>query len=632
MPLLTLRDVSLSLGGPPLLDRASLRIDAGERLCLVGRNGEGKSTLLRLAAGEILADAGEVVRADGLRVAHLPQEVPRAITGGVFHAVAEGLGELGAAVERYHTLAQAVADGDASRLAALEQCQHTLEAGGGWAINQRVETVLSRLALDPEARVEDLSGGLKRRVLLARALVGEPRLLLLDEPTNHLDLEAINWLEEFLLGWSGTLLFVTHDRAFLERLATRIVELDRGRLTDFPGDYRAYLARKEAMLEEEARREALFDRRLAQEEVWVRQGIKARRTRNEGRVRALERLRVERAARRERGGPARMAIAEAERSGKLVVEAQGVTFAYDGKPVIRDLTTTILRGDKVGIIGPNGSGKTTLLRLLLGQLAPGSGTVRHGTRLEVAYFDQYRVALDEDATVQESVAEGRDTIVVGGEPRHVLSHLRDFLFTAERARQPVRSLSGGERNRLLLARLFARPANVLVLDEPTNDLDIDTLELLEGLLVDFAGTLLLVSHDRAFLDNVVTSTLVLEGDGRVGEYVGGYGDWVRQRPVPAAAAAAAVPGTARAERTGAFADRPKKLSYREQRELDELPGRIEALESERGALQARMSEPGFYRQEKAEITGAQARLSTLDEALEQAYARWAELETQRDRV
>ena len=626
MSILSFRDVALSLGHLPLLDGVSFQVERGERLCLLGRNGTGKSTLLRLVTGEIQPDAGEITRASGLRVAQLAQEVPLATAGQVVHVVAQGLGAVGELVERYHRAAHAVADGDPGQLAALERCQHALEAAGGWHLDQRVETVLSRLALDPEAEVSTLSGGLKRRVLLARALVSEPDLLLLDEPTNHLDIEGITWLEEFLLGWGGTLLFVTHDRSFLQRLATRIIELDRGRLTDFPGDYATFLARKAALLAAEETRNALFDDRLAQEEVWIRQGIKARRTRNEGRVRALESMREERAARRERAGQARMAIQAAERSGKVVVEAEAAGFDYGGRPVIRGLTTTILRGDKVGIIGPNGSGKTTLLRLLIGEVEPTAGRVRRGTRLEVAYFDQYRAALDEEKSVQDNVGEGRDFVVLNGRQRHVLSYLQDFLFTAERARQPVKALSGGERNRLLLARLFTRPSNVLVLDEPTNDLDADTLELLEALLVEYTGTVLLVSHDRTFLNNVVTSTLVFAGAGVVNEYVGGYDDWLRQRAAPASEKPPprARQGPARAPR-----EKPRKRSYKDQRELETLPRTIEALEAERDALHAQMGTPAFYQQERTLITAAQTRLEVIDAELAAAYARWETLEAER---
>lgn len=628
MPILTLRGVTLSLGDPPLLHDVSLQLERGERLCLVGRNGSGKSTLLRLVAGEIQADAGELWRAPGLRVARLAQEVPLGGSGSVFHAVAEGLGAAGALVERYHTLARAVADGDPARIADLDRCQHELEAAGGWAREQRVETVISRLGLDPAASLTSLSGGVARRVLLARALVSDPDLLLLDEPTNHLDIDGITWLEEFLLGWHGTLLFVTHDRAFLQRLATRVVELDRGRLTDFPGDYTTYLSRKAQWLAAEETRNALFDDKLAREEAWIRQGIKARRTRNEGRVRALERLRAERSARRTQVGRVTMAIQAAERSGKVVADAEEVGFAYDRQPILRGLTTTILRGDKVGVIGPNGAGKTTLLRLLLGELEPTEGRIRRGTHLEVAYFDQRRAALDEERTVQDNVGEGREFVVIDGQRRHVLGYLQDFLFPPDRARQPVKALSGGERNRLLLARLFTRPSNVLVLDEPTNDLDTETLELLEALLVEYSGTVLLVSHDRAFLDHVVTSTLVFEGPGVVREYVGGYQDWLRQRPAPRPEPRQGKPSPG--ERTpprSADAERPRKLSYRDQRELDALPARIEALEGERDALLASMSEPAFYQREGSAIRAVQTQLEQLEQALETAYALWESLES-----
>ncbi len=629
MAILTLRDVVLSLGQPPLLDSIGLRIERGERLCLVGRNGAGKSTLLRLIAGEIEADGGEIVRAPGLRVAQLAQEVPQGTAGSVFHVVAEGLGEAGALVERYHRLTHAVADGRPDALTELERCQHELEAAGGWVLTQRVEAALSRLGLEADVDVASLSGGVKRRVLLARALVSDPDLLLLDEPTNHLDIAAITWLEEFLLGWNGTLLFITHDRAFLQRLATRIVELDRGRLSDFPGDYATYLARKEAMLTAEETHNALFDKKLAQEERWIRQGIKARRTRNEGRVRALEHMREARAERRQRAGRASMDVHTAERSGKLVAEAEGVVFAYEGRPVIRELNATILRGDKVGIIGPNGSGKTTLLRLLLGELEPTAGRIRHGTRLEVAYFDQYRAALEEDRSVQENVGQGRSMLTINGREKHVMSYLQDFLFTPERVRQPVSALSGGERNRLLLARLFTQPANLLVLDEPTNDLDADTLELLEELLIEYSGTLLLVSHDRAFLNNVVTSTLAFEDEGIVREYVGGYADWLRQRPPPAAPPRAPSPQAQAQTPPPAPAAKARKLSYKEQRELESLPQRIEALEAERDALQADMSRPEFYQQSKERIAAAQHKTVTLESELERSYARWEALEASR---
>lgn len=628
MPILSFRRVTFGLGSRALLDDVNFSVERGERLCLVGRNGAGKSTLLRLVSGDVLPDEGEIVRAQGLRVAQLAQEVPTSTTGTVFQVVAAGLGNAGSLLDRYHRLSQEITGNDPAQLAELERCQHELESVNGWALQQRVEATLSRLGLPADSAVDTLSGGLKRRVMLARALVGDPDLLLLDEPTNHLDIDAIRWLEDFLLTWEGTLLFVTHDRAFLDRLATRIIELDRGRLADFPGSYSAYLSRKEAMLAEEERHNALFDKKLAQEEVWIRQGIKARRTRNEGRVRALERMRAEHAARRERGGSARILVQEAERSGKIVIEAEHVDFEYDGKTVIRDFSTLILRGDRIGIIGPNGVGKTTLLRLLLGQTQPTRGILRHGTRLEIAYFDQYRAVLDEDKSVQDNLDQGRDMVTVNGQPRHVLSYLQDFLFEPARARQPVKALSGGERNRLLLARLFLRPSNVLVLDEPTNDLDSDTLELLEERLLDYAGTVLLVSHDRAFLNNVVGSTFVFEGDGIVNQYVGGYDDWLRQRAAPPVPAPQPASPAARrqANRESSF----RKLSYQEQRELDGIPPKIETLETEREALQTKLAAPDFYRQEKAAIMTVQQRLQELDAQLAQAYSRWEELESIRN--
>ena len=633
MALITLREVQLGFGGPPLLDGVTLSIERGERVCLLGRNGSGKSTLMKLIAGELQPDDGEVSVRQGARITRLIQEVPEDIDGSVFDLVADGLGSVGALVREYHHLSLALAaDGGEQALQRLSRVQHELEAADGWQTGQRVETVLSRLSLEQDVAFAALSGGLKRRALLARALVQDPDLLLLDEPTNHLDIESIDWLEEFLLGWGGTLLFVTHDRMFLRHLATRIVELDRGRLSDWPGDYANFLRRKEEQLNAEAQANARFDKKLAQEEVWIRQGIKARRTRNEGRVRALQRMREEARRRRGREGEVRMSLQGAERSGKLVAEVENITYHWDGKPVIRDFSTTILRGDRIGVIGPNGAGKTTLLNLLLGRLQPEQGRVRLGTRLEVAYFDQLRAALDDERTVQENVAGGSDKVEVNGRPKHVISYLQDFLFTPDRIRQPVKALSGGERNRLLLAKLFTRPANVLVMDEPTNDLDVETLELLEELLLEFQGTLLLVSHDRDFLNNVVTSTLVLEGDGRVGEYVGGYDDWLRQRRVPEARKTTAKPQAKQA--TPPRSRQPgKKLGYNEQRELEGLPARIEALEEELAALQQTLADPALYRSgsENAErITGNRQRLAEVEAELAAAYERWEVLEAQRE--
>ncbi len=622
MPELSLRDVSLAFGGAPLLDGVSLQVEAGERICLLGRNGAGKSSLLRLLAGELPPDAGIIDRRQGLRAATLPQDVPREMAGSVFEVVAGGLGTAGEGLCRYHDLGRRLAaSGDQRLLPELLAAQHTLEEGGGWELQQRTEQVIARLKLPAEAPMASLSGGVKRRVLLARALVSEPDLLLLDEPTNHLDIESIAWLEDFLLRARITLVFVTHDRAFLRALATRIVELDRGRLFDFACDYDTFLARKEELLHAEAQEWARFDRKLAQEEVWIRQGIKARRTRNEGRVRALKTMREERRRRRERSGTAKLQLLEGERSGKLVAEATEVTFGYGERTIIRDFSTTVLRGDRIGIIGPNGAGKTTLLKLLLGELAPQAGQVRLGTNLQVLYFDQLREQLDPDRTVQQNLAGEQDTVLVGGQSRHVVGYLQDFLFTPDRVRTPVRILSGGERSRLLLARLFTREANVLVLDEPTNDLDLETLDLLEELLADFGGTVFLVSHDRDFLNRTVTGTLVFAGEGEVEEYIGGYDDWLRQRPPPAAAAAPPKP-----VREKPTKERPRKLTFRERQELSELPQRIEELEALQAALHEQMADPAFYREAGDAVAAARKRLEELEGELAAAYARWSELE------
>ncbi len=625
MTLITLRNIQLGFGGPPLLEQVNLSIESGERICLLGRNGAGKSTLMKLLTGGLQPDDGEIEVRQGTRISRLTQRVPEGVEGTVFDVVSEGAGELGDLVRRYHQVSNRLAgSGDRKTLEQLARVQHELEAVDGWQVEQRVETIISRLSLDPDVSFAGLSGGLKRRVLLARALVLEPDLLLLDEPTNHLDIESIDWLEEFLLAYGGTLLFVTHDRTFLRRLATRIVELDRGRLSDWPGDYDNFLRRKEEMLNAEAKELERFDKKLDKEETWIRQGIKARRTRNEGRVRALKKMREERQQRRHTVGTARMALQEAERSGKLVVEVEGVSYAWEGKPVIRDFSTTILRGDRVGIIGPNGCGKTTLLNVLLGELKPDKGSVRLGSRLEIAYFDQLRGSLDDNRSVRDNVAGGSDKVDINGKQKHVISYLQDFLFTPDRAGQPVSSLSGGERNRLLLARLFTRPFNILVMDEPTNDLDMETLELLEELLLEYQGTLLLVSHDRAFLNNVVTSTLVFEGEGRVAEYVGGYDDWLRQRKMPETAkSSAGVSGKTERQRPKS---KPKKLGYREQRELETLPGLIESLEEKLTEIQTRMADPAFYQQDGEGIAEQKRHLSEVQKDLESAYERWEELE------
>jgi ATP-binding cassette subfamily F protein uup len=619
MPLIQLQRVAYSVGGPLLLERVDLTIEPGERVCVVGRNGEGKSTLLRLLAGEIKPDDGEVRVQGGVRVAKLAQEVPQDARGSVFDVVAQGLGELGALLARFHHL---LAEGD---LAALGSVQAQIEAQHGWDLDRRVGQVLERLELPAESDFAALSGGMKRRVLLAQALVRAPDVLLLDEPTNHLDVTAIQWLEEFLRGAPFSLVFVTHDRSFLRALATRIVEIDRGVVTAWPGDYENYLRRREERLHAQAQANALFDKKLAQEEVWIRQGIKARRTRNEGRVRALQAMRRERAARRELSGTARMTLATAQASGRKVVEAKDVDYAWNEKLILRGFSTTILRGDRVGILGPNGSGKSTLLKLLLGQLRPQHGEIELGTGLQVAYFDQHRASLREDWNALDNVAEGREYIELEGQRKHVLGYLQDFLFSPERARAPITRLSGGERNRLLLAKLFAQPSNLLVMDEPTNDLDVETLELLEELLAGYCGTLLLVSHDREFIDNVVTSTLVLEGNGLVGEYVGGYGDWLRQRQPdrqPEAVKREPEPGKV----ATASSTPRRKLSYKDARELELLPARIETLENEIAARTAAMHDPAFFKQDGAAITAANQALATFQTELDAAYARWQELE------
>jgi ABC transport system ATP-binding/permease protein len=630
MALLSLQDVSIAFGGPPVLDGATLAIERGDRVCLLGRNGAGKSTLLQLLDGTMLPDAGAIVKQGTVNVARLAQDIPTALEATMFDVVAGGLGDLGQLLAAYHHASHAVAErADERALRELDRLHQQLDAADAWQRNTRVSAVLERLAIDPEQPFDTASGGRKRQALLARALVSEPDLLVLDEPTNHLDIDAIEWLERFLVDGNFTLLFVTHDRAFLRSVATRIVELDRGRLADWGPNYDTYLERKVQALHAEAREREEFDKRLAQEEVWIRTGIQARRTRNEGRVRALEAMRVERAGRREREGTAGLQLQEAERSGRLVVEARDVTFAHAGRPIVQSFSATIMRGDRVGLIGPNGVGKTTLLRLLLGDLAPQQGSVRLGTNLEVAYFDQLRAQLDPQATVFESIADGAEFVTVGGQRRHVHGWLQEFLFSPDRARTPVRALSGGERNRLLLARLFTRTFNLLVLDEPTNDLDVETLDLLEDRLLEFGGTMLLVSHDRAFLDAVVTSTLVFSGDGRVLEYAGGYTDWVRQRPAVTAPRAAVV-----AEKRAAASVTPpppaparkRKLTFKEAAELAELPATIDALDAERTALYATLAHPDTHRDPQASLA-AQARLTEVETALAEAMARWEMLET-----
>jgi len=632
VPLLRLDNVSLAYGHLPLLARVGLQIEAGERVCLVGRNGAGKSTLFRVMTGAATPDEGEIWRAETLRIAHLEQEVPPDTDQTIFAVVAEGLGELGALLNEYHSVTHDRTHGFS--LQRMAQLQSGIEARGGWNINQKVETVLTRLSLPEDKRLADCSGGTRRQVMLARALVSAPDVLLLDEPTNHLDINAITWLEKYLLNYNGALIFITHDRTFVRRLATRIIELDRGRLTSFPGDFAGYLRKKDELLEIEERAAAKFDKKLTEEEAWIRQGIKARRTRNEGRVRALQAMRQEKARRLEAEGKARFGIDAGVLSGKLVVDVRNVNFRYGENRIIRDLSTRILRGDRVGIIGPNGSGKSTLLRLILGEIKPGSGEVVLGTRLQVAYFDQHRRSLDSEKTVRENLSDS-DYVTVRGRSRHVVGYLKDFLFPPQRIDSPVKALSGGERNRLLLAKIFTQSANMMVLDEPTNDLDVDTLELLEELLAEYQGTLLLVSHDRTFLDNVVTSTLVFEGDGRFREYAGGYDDWERyQRQIPEAPTA--MPKQTSSQGVGATIEtkresKPRKLTYREQRELETLPAKIETLEEEQSRLHARMGDGELYRQGSNEITATLERLEAVKFELEATYQRWQELESLRGR-
>lgn len=639
MPIIQLRHIQLAFGGPPLLDHVNLVIDNGERVALLGRNGTGKSTLMKVITGEVLPDEGERVVSPGIRLARLGQEVPEGIDESVFNTVAGGLAELGQWIQQYHTLSLQLAhQQDEKMLKQLADVQHELEMAHGWQLEQQVETVITRLGLDPDARFASLSGGTKRRVLLARALVQKPDLLLLDEPTNHLDLDSIQWLEAFLLDFPGALLFITHDRTFLKRLATRILELDRGQMTDWPEDYDNFLRRKEEMANAEEKANERFDKKLAKEEAWIRQGIKARRTRNEGRVRSLLRMRETCQARRTEPGQARMTLQEAERSGKLVAEITQVNYAFGDHLIVKDFSTTLLRGDRVGIIGANGMGKTTLIQIMLGQLPPQAGKVRLGSNLKIAHFDQLRDQLNPEATVEENIVAGSDFIDFGaGKSKHVMSYLQDFLFSPERARQPVKALSGGERGRLLLAKLFAKPCNVLVLDEPTNDLDIETLDLLEEKLFEYQGTIIVVSHDRTFLDQVVTSTLVFEGGGRVHEYVGGYEDWLRQKNTQPASPTQLYEKSEKSRRAAEIkrekynqamqAPPIRKLSFKERRELEWLPGQISQLEMAIERLQKELADPAFYRQDNKVIAMEKSRLEQLQHELDYSYRRWEELES-----
>lgn len=631
MPLLTLEKVSLAFGHHTLLDQVDLQLDFGERIGLIGRNGGGKSSLLRILAGEIKSDDGKVWRAPALKLAYVPQEPELDPALTVFQEVSKGLGAVSQVLFDYHEVSHALSDGAGDTealLSRLQDLQGELEAQDGWRIQGRVETAIDKLGLPADALIGQLSGGLKKRVALARALVVSPDVLLLDEPTNHLDFFSIEWLEGLLQNFSGSVLFVTHDRRFLNNIATRIIELDRGHLTTFPGNFAAYQQKKMEMLEVEAVHNQKFDKVLAQEEVWIRKGIQARRTRNEGRVRQLEALRLERAARRERVGMVNLSVDEGARSGRLVAELEHVSKRYGDKTVIRDFSCRIMRGDRVGLLGPNGAGKSTLLKLILGELQPDSGNVRRGTKLAVAYFDQMREQLDEEATLMETISQGSDFIDIGGTRKHVISYLEDFLFAPERTRSPVKSLSGGERNRLLLARLLTRPANVLVLDEPTNDLDIETLELLEVLLQDYSGTLFLVSHDRTFLDNVVTQIIAFEGDGILREYVGGYEDWVRAKnflKTEEKPRAVKQQSSVSTEKTREPAARVK-LGYNEARELDELPSKIEILEREQVDVTRRLCSPSIYHDCPDEARSLQERLAIIETELMKYLARWEELE------
>ncbi|MCX7068449.1 MAG: ATP-binding cassette domain-containing protein [Methylococcales bacterium] len=629
MPLLRLSNISIAFGTHSLLTNAEFQLDAGERVGLLGRNGEGKSTLMKIIAGNIHADHGDIWRQPELKLAWLEQSPDLPDDATIYDAVAAGLGELGEWITRYHHLSMTMDYEDEKALNELGDLQHKLEAQNGWHFQQRVENTLSKLDLPPDLKINSLSGGWKRRVALAKALVIEPEVLLLDEPTNHLDFESITWLEEQLLNFQGAVLFVTHDRAFLQKLATRIIDLDRGNLVSWQGSYDDYLRRKAAALEDEANQNAEFDKKLADEEVWIRQGVKARRTRNEGRVRALEALRAERAQRRNTQGTAKMALETGDKSGKKVIEVTDVNFGYGDRTIIKNFSTLIQRGDKIGLVGANGAGKSTLLKLLLKELEPTSGTVEQGTRLEIAYFDQLRDQLDPNMTVVDTVADGNDFVEIAGNRRHVMSYLGDFLFAPARARSPVKSLSGGEKNRLLLARLFTKPANLIVMDEPTNDLDLETLELLEEKLVDFSGTLLIVSHDRAFLDNVVTSVFVLDGTGDVEEFVGGYSDWLAYSTAQKQAQlkkASDAPKKDKPVATAPASAKKKKLSFKEQQELNNLPVLIDELEAKQAALTEQTAAPSFYKQDKKAVAKTLDELNALETTLEQTYARWNELE------
>ncbi len=635
MSLIQLKNIQVSFGGPALLDQLSLTIDAGERICLIGRNGAGKSTLMKVLNGEIKADSGEIIVEKGAVIAQLEQEVPTGMSGSVYEVVASGLAETGELLSAFHAMNEEEDIGSEDWMKRFERIQHKLETCNGWHFQNTIDTVISRLELNPDVDFGQLSGGIKRRVLLARALVQEPDVLLLDEPTNHLDIEAIIWLEEFLLSFNGSLVFITHDRSFLRRLATRIIEIDRGQATSWPGDYENFLRRKEETLHAEELENARFDKKLAQEEVWIRQGIKARRTRNEGRVRSLEKMRKERGQRREAQGQVNIQVDVGERTGKRVVEVEHINYTLpNGRVLIDDFSALVQRGDKIGLIGPNGVGKTTLLKVLLDELKPDSGKMIEGTNLQVAYFDQLRSQLDENRSVKDNLDRGADKVMVNGKEKHVISYLQDFLFSPERANSPVNALSGGERNRLLLAKLFIKPANVLVLDEPTNDLDVDTLELLEELLLNYTGTVLIVSHDRAFINNLVTSCYVFEGEGKISEYIGSYDDWLRQKPAVKApnktqksAKKKETPTSAPIKEIQNESSESKKLSFNEQHELKNLPIEIEKLEKRISELEVLMSEADFFTQEHKKVSAVTDELQESQTILKEKYDRWEELET-----
>lgn len=629
MPLVILDKLELAYGHWPLLDGASLVIDAGERIGLIGRNGTGKSSLMKIVSSEIKPDAGDVWKKPGLRLAYVPQEPTFSPGHTVFEAVAEGVGEAQALLSAYHAVVHRMAEGDESAHDELAQLTHDLEAHDAWRLNQKVEEVLARLELPADALVESLSGGQKKRVALARALAGDPELLLLDEPTNHLDFSAIEWMETLLRDFSGGLFFITHDRKFLDAVANRIVELDRGQLREYTGNFSAYQVKKAEQLEVEAAQNRKFDKFWKQEEAWIRKGIEARRTRNEGRVRRLEGLRRQREARQNQLGQVGFNLDAGDRSGKIVAELIDVSYTIPGRTLIRDFSTTLLRGDKIGLLGPNGAGKTTLIKLILGELKPDSGTIKRGTNLQVAYFDQFRNVLDDNATLVDTISPGSDYVEIGGRKTHVIGYLEDFLFPPERARAKVSALSGGERNRLLLARLFARPANVLVLDEPTNDLDIDTLELLEQLLQEYPGTVILVSHDRTFLDNVVTTSIAFEGDGKLINVAGGYEDWKRERAARETATQKlmAKPESKLETRSVSEPKREKrKLSYKEQREFEAMPERIKALEQEQSVLQAKLADPATWQDAGNDVNAMNARQEEIELELLECLERWEALE------